>query len=463
MPPEWGEVNGSHAADSREGKGGVVLTDTSHNEFVSTPIDILVERAIGAHEFRNEEFMERDPFAGLLKTRPLRVLAGLRRIHKGNAIAKQAWTLFLQSAALRDDKPGRVALIARRLAQVPPRLLEEFVPAIAHWLERNAKRLFEVDRASAASLLDFLTASIAGNPNDHLQKTSSTGTERDWFDDAWNSTVGSLVEILFADPQLSEAASGLPDAWIQRADALRSLPGDHGRFALTKFAERLRPLYARNQVWTERAVIAAIDQEGEEREAALAGFFGIPNVSGELFLRLKPTLIRLAIPEQRPRRRREAVLSNLFITAWHAKNHGGMRYLGDEELTQFVVHSSDAMRTQMFQHIGSWEIAEKLTLLRDVWPPHLAVRSAAVSSRLVALAFDDEENFTAVSDAIIPLLSPIENRGQFLVTVAQDKQQRIFAGFPRKVLELLCKILPQQSRDWPYNIGSVLRVRLKTG
>ena len=91
-----------------------------------------------------------------------------------------------------------------------------------------------------------------------------------------------------------------------------------------------------------------------------------------------------------------------------------------------------------------------------MWPLHLAARSAAVSSRLVALAFDDEENFPAVADAIIPLLSPIENRGQFLLTVAQDKQQRIFARFPRKVLELLCKILPQRSRDWPYNMGSAL-------
>lgn len=141
IPPEWGEADGSHAADSREGKGGIVLTDTSHDEFVSTPIDILIERAIGAHEFRNEEFKERDPFAGLLKTRPLRVLAGLQRLHEGDAIAKEGWTLFLQSGAVRDDKPGRVALIARRLAQMPPRLLEELVPAVAHWLERNGKRL----------------------------------------------------------------------------------------------------------------------------------------------------------------------------------------------------------------------------------------------------------------------------------------------------------------------------------
>ena len=106
--------------------------------------------------------------------------------------------------------------------------------------------------------------------------------------------------------------------------------------------------------------------------------------------------------------------------------------------------------------MGSWEIAEKLILLRDVWPLHLAARSAAVCSRLVALAFDDDENFPAVADAVIPLLSPIENRGQFLLTPSHEKEQRIFARFPRKVLELLYKILPQRSRNWPYNMGSKL-------
>jgi hypothetical protein len=58
-------------------------------------------------------------------------------------------------------------------------------------------------------------------------------------------------------------------------------------------------------------------------------------------------------------------------------------------------------------------------------------------------------------------LSPIENRGQLLLSVPDDKQQRIFARFPRKVLELLWKTLPERSRDWPYNTGSVLAALFK--
>ena len=60
-----------------------------------------------------------------------------------------------------------------------------------------------------------------------------------------------------------EAAGGLPGEWIERADALRNSPDDHGRFALTQFAQRLNLLYARDQAWTERVVIASIDREGQ--------------------------------------------------------------------------------------------------------------------------------------------------------------------------------------------------------
>ena len=154
------------------------------------------------------------------------------------------------------------------------------------------------------------------------------------------------------------------------------------------------------------------------------------------------------------------MLAGLFITAWRLKTDEGIRYLSDDELRTAVVHGSDAMRTSMLWHVGRWEIAEKLALLRDVWPLQLAARSAAVSGRLVALAFDDEENFAALTDAILPVLSPIENRA-LLLTVPHDKQMRIFARFPRKVLDLLWKNLPERSRNWPYSARNVLAELLK--
>ena len=246
----------------------------------------------------------------------MRVLAGLQRLREANAIAQQGWTKFLQSAARLNDKPRLAALIARRLATIQPPLLDEIVSVPAHWFELNAKRLFEVDRDAAQALFDRLLAAIAADPNGRLQKISLVDTERDWLEDAWSSAIRPLVEVLFADTQLTaiELKAGLPAGWTRRADALRNLPGDYGLFALTQFAQRLLWLYARDPAWTERIIIAPIDQDGNERDAALAGFFSNTKVSGELFRRVKSTLLALTTAEERPREQREAVLAGLFIT-----------------------------------------------------------------------------------------------------------------------------------------------------
>src|SRR5208337_3483111 len=284
IPPDWTEADGSHAADSVEGRSGGVYTDSSHNDFVDTPIDVLVERALQAYDRRHNSVVERNPYAflvernpysGLAKARPLRVLAALRRLSKADATAKQGWTQFLQSAARQNDKPRLAALIARRLVTIQPALLDELVLVAAHWLELNAKRLFEVDRDVAQALFDRLLEAIAEDLNGSLQKITSVDTERDWLEDTWSSAVRPLVEVVFADTQLTgvELRSVLPAEWTRRADALRNLPGDYGLFALTQFAQRLCWLYAHDPAWTERTVIAPIDRDSNERDAALAGFF----------------------------------------------------------------------------------------------------------------------------------------------------------------------------------------------
>ena len=74
--------------------------------------------------------------------------------------------------------------------------------------------------------------------------------------------------------------------------------------------------------------------------------------------------------------------------------------------------------------------------------------------------FDDEENFAALTDAILPVLTPVKRHDR-LLAIPEDKQIRILSRFPQKVLELLWKILPDNSRDWPYNAADVLAKLLR--
>jgi hypothetical protein len=426
--PDWPEVGGSRAVDSTEGRGGTVYTDKSHSEFADTPIDFLIARAFAAYD-RRYGFLERDPYAGLAEKRPLRVLAALRRQSPTDPIAATAWTHFL--SARQNDKPCLALVIARRLLTIPLDLFAQLVLATARWLDESAKRLFEIAPAAVWTLIDRFVAAIIANPGtDSLSMESADVT--DWFESAWNSAAGRVVDVLFADPQLSGIAvkGGMPIDWTQRADALRNLPGKHGRYALAQFARRLDWLHALDPVWTDQTMIEPIYHEGDDRDAILAGFFSNASIHGEeLFGRLKPILLALATAGERPAQRRELIAASLLVTAWPFKTGAGTRYLSDDELRTVIVCGGDAIRTSILRHIGRWEIAEKLTLLRDVWPLELAARSAAVNSRLVSLAFEDAENFAALVDAILPVLSPIERGLPPLLSIPEDKQIRIFNTF----------------------------------
>ncbi len=280
---------------------------------------------------------------------------------------------------------------------------------------------------------------------------------------AWNSAAGYLTAAIWCDPQLAGLAfgAGLPATWTARAEALRGLPGDHGRFTLTRLAEHISWLYSIDPAWTEGIVVAPLDREGDDRDAILAGFFGNPRIEGEaLFCRLKPAFVAMAVAETRPRERRESVLADLFITAWRAKTDVGARYCSDDELRTVIVHGSNTVRTRMLWRVREWEIGDKLPLLRDVWPLQLAVRSVSVSARLCEVAFGDETNFAVLADAILPVLSPIAGHDPLFIS-PPDKQARIFACFPRKVLEVLWKILPEQPQGWPFIARDMLAELLK--
>jgi hypothetical protein len=453
--PDGSEPDGSHAADSMEGRGGSVHTDDSHAEFTDTSINSLIVDALAAQDHRHGFLEERDPYAGLVKDRPLRVLAGLRHLEETSPLAQQAWAIFLQSAARLDDKARLTVLIARRLVATHPNLLEKLLLPVSSWLDNSAKRLIEVDRKAADTLFERLLAIILADAQ-RVATAVARNADRDWLEEGLNSPVGRLVAVLFADPELADSTKvALPPTWTKRAESLLELPGDQGSFALARFARELGWFFVRDPAWAEEQIVAAIDRDGANRDAMLAGFFSNAKMNGELFLRLKPTLFTLAISEVPGTKRREGVLASLFISGWQAKNEEGARYVTDDELRAVIVHGTEEMRTRMLWHVGHWQLDDKLTLLSEVWPLQLAARSATISGRLLSLIFDNEENFAALADAALPLLSPIVNR-DFLSGILYRDRMRVINRYPRKVLAILLEVVPDPPAELPHVIGELL-------
>jgi hypothetical protein len=457
--PQWAPLQAARAADSREGRGDTVRTDTSFGDLENVPISELIPRAMQGQKRVWGESQEYDPFAGLCEKRPVRVLAGLRCELKKGADVASAWTQFLYSAARRTDKPKLAALIAGRLATLPQPVLDAIIMPASHWLESAHKQLYEHDPGAFHTVFDKLVSTVAASLASAEPKALAPGETRDWVNASYGSAAGHIAVALSGDPALAQVGpqDAMPNAWLVRAERLLALPGDHGRFSLVHFARRLGWLHNRAGAWSEQHIVAAMLGDGASSDAALAGFFTNPQVGDtQLYMLLKPLLIDLAMSKPQSPRRDPVALGRLFVGGWLTPNDAGTRWLPDAEFRRVLVYGGDDLRTDVLWHVEWFEdFAEKITFLRKVWPLQLAVRTAAVVGRLCNLAFDEETHFPELVGAILPLVSHADG-GRLDFPLTLEKNNTIAKNYPDEVLGLLVAALPDDVTHWPYGVNQML-------
>jgi SIR2-like domain len=448
--PEAAKEGAAHAADSRDSRGGFVITDKSLGDVDAVPLSDLISWAIEGRGRTWGDLKERDPFAGLSERRPVRLLAALRwNTLQGNDVSS-AWADFLQSNARRTDKPGFAVLLAKRLATLP---LAGIVRPASYWLESAHKLLFERNCEVFRIIFGKLVDALAAEPT-----PEGAGERRRWPDEALGSAAGHLCDALFGDPLLQEITGKepLPEAWTAMATRLLSLPGDHRRFSLAIFARRLAWLHFRADQWCEQFVLSALDEDDVSRDAMLAGFFLNPLVGDErLYRLLAPVMTQLAIGKLRSPSYSPEGVARFCVCGWRAKNDD-RRWLSDDDFRMVLIRSADTLRTHVLWQVGRFnEIDEKLAFLCRVWPLQLSARTPAVVSRLIHTAFDDEAHFSAMAAAVRPLLARTDARNTHL-SLLGHKNERIIAAHPETVLDLLSEILSDDVDNWPYGIAKVL-------
>ena len=450
--PKAAKEGAVHAADSRDSRGGFVITDTSFGDVDAVPIADLISWASEGRRRTWGVLKEFDPLAGLSERRPVRLLAALRWNTLQGKDVISAWSDFLQSNARRTDKPGLAALIARRLAALP---LAGIVRPASYWLESAHKLLFERDCEAFGIISGKLVDALAAEP---APEGAVEKRKRRWPDEAVGSAAGHLCNALFGDPLLPEmkANEPLPEAWIAMATRLLSLPGDHRRFSLVIFARRLAWLHFHAGEWCEQFVLSALGEDDASRDAMLAGCFLYPFVGDErLYRLLAPVMTRLATGELRSPTYSPEGVARFCIGGWLTKKDDG-RWLSDDNFRMVLIRSDDTLRTHALWQVGQFkEIDEKLTFLRGVWPLQLSARTPAVVSRLIYIVFDDEAHFPAMAEAVRPLLARTD-AGTTHLSLLGEKNERIIAAHPEIVLDLLSGILSDDAANWPYGIVNVL-------
>lgn len=289
--------------------------------------------------------------------------------------------------------------------------------------------------------------------------------------EALNSPAGKIAEALYHDPRRKDLKEnqGLPNEWRQLVERALSLPGDNGRFALVFFSQSLNWFHYVDPTWTNSNLLSVLktDNSGTINAWWTGYLWGVENLPNlELFGKLKPHLLAKVASQTNDKRRNRDSLADIVLASWaYPDSDTGAERISDGELRKLLVEAGDSFRTKtlwMLERRGKAESDDgqhwkslQLRFLRDVWPVQKVTRTPKNSARLIELAFSNEDTFMAVSEAILPLLSPIE-RDHIMLPSIRRGEGSIVDEHPERVLEILYLALPENANSWPYEIDATL-------
>jgi hypothetical protein len=469
LAPQWQLQYAEHATASMEARSGMVETDTDYAALLAVPLADVLSKAAELSGRTHGMFVERNPFAGLASQRPVRAFAALTNAAKRNDYPEWAWRTFLNQEARKSDKSRFSGLIAERLSRLPPSALAEIMYPVAEWLLMSSAVLLQKFPTAFEHVWAKGISVLRANPNCAKSSIIRGNKEPDWGMEALNSPVGKFAQALMNDPRKEGLAVGgvFPLPWLRRVDELLSLEGDLRRHALVRFAFNLNWFFAIDPGWTEKRLISVLDEDGHDQSALWAGFFWASRVPNhQLYMVLKPRLLRLATRQSMVRHSHAEVLAALLLAGWGSVDKAtGERWVTDVEMREVLVNADDDFRSRTLWQLerwsregeeggGNWR-AKVLVFLTEVWPRHIKAKSPRITARLCDLAFSNAATFPEIADSIIPLVTKSDREHLWLPDLGES-EGNVVDKFPDKMLALLSSILPENIEAWPDNIEDAL-------
>lgn len=472
--PEWNPSDAKYAVQSFEFTCGWVDCETDCTILRDVPLRLVLTKAKELSGMQFDAFLEKKPFAGLSQKYPVRAFSALRLAAKNRNFPVWAWSIFLGSEQREKDKAKFIAFIAEQVSRSSDQDAAIIVHCLADWIWKVAHKLAGNYPQLFSRVVSKLIAALSLQTVESRTAIVHGSGDADWNSEALNSPTGKLAKALFQDPTLRnlKESVGLPQSWRLHAENLLSLPDDLHRHALAVFSKRLNWFFDVDSGWTKDNFLPFLRSENiQDQEALWAGFLrggSLPRHAQFIFL--KPYMLCLVNAGVLKTHSECSALADLLLSAWALTDASTVKkWITDEELREFLLHSSVETRSHVLWRAGVWakDKREKwapliLELLRKAWPLQLVAKSEMVSNQLFDLAFSDQDFFPELAEAILPLLTEISDQ-YYLLQILQAPYVDIVTSYPFETLSLICAVLPENTANWPYSIGELLELTANAG
>jgi hypothetical protein len=461
--PEWKPEYAAKAAHSLEGRGGFIKRETEYSTLLAEPPEVILQKAkeLSSRDF--ERLTENDPFAGLSTERADLALAALVSNAGRNDYPEWAWRTFLSVDARKKDASEFSAQIGSHILEMSDDVICGIVSPVSEWFLNVSKGLLATQQERFWQIWERLIVILKSKPQSASSNILRQKNEPDYATEGLNAPVGKLAQALLNDPAINNLGKkkSLPSVWKERVEELLHLEGNLRRHALVMFTHSLEWLYIKDPRWTRANLISCLEADADDQKAFWSGFFWNPQVHSKLFEVLRPYLVRLVYDKTVEKQGHLNTLSAILLAYWwNVYPKTGKRFVSNSEMREILLQADENFRVHTLWQAKSFLTGKKADrrnlpiFLTDVWPRHKKAKSPRISTALCELAFTDTEAFGSLADVILPLVSKVDRHGFFIYKLEDSK---IIDLYPEKLLALLCAVLPDDTSEWPYGIGSALK------
>ena len=474
--PEWKPEYAARADASLEGHGGLVRRDTEYSALLEEPLSNILAKSTEISGRSDDFLVEKDPFAGLCESHPVKAFAALRLAGKADQYPKRAWQTFLYSEARKYDKARFKALIGETLSRVPAAKLASIIHPSSEWLFHVSTDLQKDCLNPYEKVVQALVQALRQNPDAGTSRIVRGRRKPDWATEALNAPTGKIAQAFLKDPRTKvvKKEQGLPRDWLRHVEGLLGLDGDLRRFAMVIFTHDLNWLYSIDPDWTDTNLLSVLRSgDTDDAKAWWSGYlWGASQFPDDkLFQFLKPYLLDKATSDGQKDEDRNNRLAGLILSCWGKyRGESGERLISNNEFRSVLLNGGDRFRSKILWLINLWSngqgggerwAAMLPELLSDVWPLQKAAKTASSSDGLMELAFSNEDRFFQVSEAILPHLIKIDRDhltwpAFYELNDTDSTIGKIVDRFPERTLSVLFAVLPDNAAAWPYEMDATL-------
>ena len=469
--PDWSEERARKAGQSTP--SDFESTNTDYTTLLNIPISELLPEAKRIQPSLDCFSIFNSPFKGLVGVKPVHAFSALCFEAKKGIFQPWAWAweTFFHSNARKADQNRFKLLIANRLLNYSDEQIAIIIEPVSYWLYNTVKIHENTCIPVFFRLAKKLVEILQTEPDKDLSTiVRNSGKITDWFSEAKFAPSGRITLAILTE----RFKNNLNDKhfhhdWFGLIESLLKLPDGSRPYVQAILFSDINWFFKTDKNWTQKNLLSILHNSNSiDCDAAWSGFLSSYALQRlDIYNIVKDDLFEFINTNKNINIEDIYTIDHIMLELWDKTNDDMTeRCCIDDELHELLTKTDDRFRTGFLelakdrirnQNGASDQWKSHLSELIKIWPKQVTAWSTEVSAGFCELLLESGEQFPVLLKLVIDRLNKIipPYSINFYNLMNSDPDNKIIQDYPKELLELLFTVLPDDARQWPYDMDDI--------